>query len=64
MTIDKETKRVSLSYKATLDNPGKNQRSCWERAKGNNVTDKAIFADLDWAYWNVNLKKLRKMQRI
>ena len=49
VNIDKETKRISLSYKATLDNP-------WEKIKGqigkevkvkiNNITDKAIFAQL------------------
>ena len=47
--IDKETKRISLSYKATLENP-------WEKIKDklgkevkikiNNVTDKAIFGEL------------------
>tara|TARA_B100000963_G_scaffold322763_1_gene307046 strand:+ start:6269 stop:7987 length:1719 start_codon:yes stop_codon:yes gene_type:complete len=49
VNIDKETKRISLSYKATLDNP-------WDKLKGklgqevkikiNNVTDKAIFGEL------------------
>jgi small subunit ribosomal protein S1 len=49
VNIDKETKRISLSYKATLENP-------WEKIKGqigkevkvkiNNITDKAIFAQL------------------
>ena len=49
VNIDKETKRISLSYKATLENP-------WEKIKEkigkevkikiNNITDKAIFADL------------------
>jgi len=47
--IEKETKRVSLDYKATLENP-------WDKIKDllgketkikiNNVTDKAIFGDL------------------
>jgi small subunit ribosomal protein S1 len=47
--IDKETKRISLSYKATLENP-------WEKIKDkvgkevkikiNNITDKAIFGEL------------------
>ena len=46
MNIDKETKRISLSYKATLANP-------WEKVKDLlgketeikiiNITDKAIF---------------------
>ena len=49
VSIDKDTKRISLSYKATLDNP-------WDKIKGkvgevvkikvNNITDKAIFGEL------------------
>ncbi len=49
VNIDKETKRISLSYKATLENP-------WEKIRGlvgkeakikiNNITDKAIFGEL------------------
>ena len=49
VNIDKETKRISLSYKATLPNP-------WEKIKEkignkvkikvNNVTDKAIFGEI------------------
>ncbi len=49
VNIDKETKRVSLSYKATLDNP-------WDKIKDmtnkqivlkiNNITDKAIFGEI------------------
>ena len=49
VNIDKDTKRISLSYKATLDNP-------WEKIKDkigqqvkikiNNITDKAIFGEL------------------
>ena len=49
VNIDKETKRISLSYKATLENP-------WEKIKDkigqevkikvNNITDKAIFGEL------------------
>ena len=49
VNIDKTTKRISLSYKATLDNP-------WDTIKGeigkevkikiNNITDKAIFGEL------------------
>jgi small subunit ribosomal protein S1 len=49
VNIDKETKRISLSYKAVLDNP-------WDKIKDmigqqveikvNNVTDKAVFAEL------------------
>jgi len=49
VNIDKESKRISLSYKATLENP-------WEKIKDllnketnikiNNITDKAIFGEL------------------
>ncbi len=49
VNIDKESKRISLSYKATLDNP-------WDKVKDslgkevkikiNNVTEKAIFGQL------------------
>ena len=49
VNIDKDSKRISLSYKATLDNP-------WDKIKGqigkevkikiNNITDKAIFGEL------------------
>ena len=49
VNIDKDTKRISLSYKAVLDNP-------WDKIKGqigkevkikiNNITDKAIFGEL------------------
>ena len=49
VNIDKDSKRISLSYKATLDNP-------WEtikesigkevKIKINNITDKAIFGEL------------------
>ena len=50
VNIDKETKRISLSYKAILENP-------WDKIKDKigqevkikiiNITDKAIFAELD-----------------
>ena len=49
VSIDKDAKRISLSYKATLENP-------WDKIKSNvgnevkikvnNVTDKAIFGEL------------------
>ncbi len=49
VNIDKETKRISLSYKSTLENP-------WDKIKDlvgkevkiiiKNITDKAIFGDL------------------
>ena len=50
VSVEKETKRISLSYKATLENP-------WEKVKAimdkkisvtiNNITDKAIFAQIN-----------------
>ena len=50
VSIDKETKRISLSYKAILENP-------WDKVKDkvgqkvsvkiNNITDKAIFAQIN-----------------
>ena len=47
--IDKETKRISLSYKATLENPWdkiKDQVGKEVKIKINNITDKAIFGEL------------------
>ena len=49
INIDKETKRVSLSYKATQENPWDKIRSkVGEETtiKINNITDKAIFGEL------------------
>ncbi len=49
VNIDKETKRISLSYKATLENPWdrlKNNLGKEVKIKINNVTDKAIFGEL------------------
>ena len=49
ISIDKETKRVSLSYKATQENPWDKIRSkVGEETtiKINNITDKAIFGEL------------------
>ena len=49
VNIDKETKRISLSYKATLENPWDkiNDKIGKEvKIKINNVTDKAIFGEL------------------
>ena len=49
VNIDKETKRISLSYKATQDNPWdkiKNQIGKEVKIKINNITDKAIFGEL------------------
>ena len=47
--IDKGTKRISLSYKAILENPWdkiKDKISEEVKVKINNITDKAIFAEL------------------
>jgi small subunit ribosomal protein S1 len=47
--IDKETKRISLSYKATQKNPWdkiKDQIGKEVKMKINNITDKAIFGEL------------------
>ncbi len=49
VNIEKDTKRISLSYKATLGNPwDKIKKSLGEevKIKINNVTDKAIFGEL------------------
>ena len=49
VNIDKETKRISLSYKATLDNPWdkiKSEIGKQSKIKINNITDKAIFGEL------------------
>jgi small subunit ribosomal protein S1 len=49
VNIDKETKRISLSYKATLENPWdklKNNLGKEVKIKINNITDKAIFGEL------------------
>ena len=49
VNIDKDTKRISLSYKATLENPWdkiKDQVGKEVKIKINNVTDKAIFGEL------------------
>ena len=49
VNIDKESKRISLSYKATLENPWdkiKNKVGKEVKIKINNVTDKAIFGEL------------------
>ena len=49
VSIDKDSKRISLSYKAILDNPWdkiKDQINQEVKIKINNITDKAIFAEL------------------
>jgi len=49
VSIDKDAKRISLSYKATLDNPWdkiKDAVGSEAKIKINNITDKAIFGEL------------------
>ena len=49
VNIEKDTKRISLSYKSTFDNPWnkiKDNVGKEVKVKINNVTDKAIFAEL------------------
>ena len=49
VNIDKETKRISLSYKAVLDNPWdkiKEQIGKEVKIKINSITDKAIFGEI------------------
>ena len=49
VNIDKDSKRISLSYKATLENPwDKIKDSIGQKVKIkiNNITDKAIFGEL------------------
>lgn len=50
VTIDSEAKRISLSYKDTLDNPWKkieDKIGTTVNIKIKNITDKAIFGELD-----------------
>ena len=49
VNIEKESKRISLSYKATLENPWdkiKDKIGKEVKVKINNITDKAIFGEL------------------
>tara|TARA_B100001063_G_scaffold231951_1_gene246546 strand:+ start:778 stop:2499 length:1722 start_codon:yes stop_codon:yes gene_type:complete len=49
VNIDKDSKRISLSYKATLENPWnkiKDKIGKEVKIKINNITDKAIFGEL------------------
>ena len=49
VNIDKDTKRISLSYKATQENPWdkiKDQIGSSQKIKVTNITDKAIFGEL------------------
>ncbi len=50
VTVDKDAKRISLSFKETLENPWKKLQEgvgTKVKAKIKNITDKAIFAELD-----------------
>ena len=50
VSIDKEAKRISLSYKETLENPWKKiegKVGATVEVKIKNITDKAIFAELE-----------------
>ena len=50
VSIDKEAKRISLSYKETLENPWKKiegKVGSTVQVKIKNITDKAIFAELE-----------------
>ena len=80
VTIDSNAKRISLSYKETLPNPWKEVESkvgSSVEVTINNITDKAIFADLDngltgmlhhreisYQEENQDLKKFKKGQKI
>ena len=49
VNIEKDSKRISLSYKSTLENPwdkAKEQEGKEVKIRINNITDKAIFAEL------------------
>jgi small subunit ribosomal protein S1 len=77
VNIDKDAKRISLSYKATLDNP-------WDKIKDkvgekikikiSNVTDKAFFGELEGTglncmchykelSWSEDVKELQKYKK-
>ena len=80
VSIDSEAKRISLSYKDTLKNPWsemKDKIGTIVEVKINNITDKAIFAELDnslngmlhfreisYDEGEQNLKKFSKGQKI
>ncbi len=77
VNIDKETKRISLSYKATLENPWEKIRDLVgkeAKIKINNITDKAIFGELIESKlsgmlhfkeldWNENVDNLKKYKK-
>ena len=80
VSIDSEAKRISLSYKDTLKNPWsgmKDKIGAVVEVKINNITEKAIFAELDNSLTGMlhfreisydegeqNLKKFSKGQKI
>ena len=80
VTIDSSAKRISLSYRETLPNPWKeveDKLGSTVEVTINNITDKAIFADLDngltgmlhhrelsYQEENQDLKKFKKGQKI
>ena len=80
MSIDKDAKRISLSFRETLPNPWKeikNKVGSVVEVTINNITDKAIFADLEsglsgmlhfrelsYQEENQDLKKFKKGQKI
>ena len=77
VNIDKESKRISLSYKATLENPWtkiQNKIGQEVKIKVNNITDKAIFGELvdsglsgmlhyKEISYNENLEDLKKFKK-
>ncbi len=77
VNIDKETKRISLSYKAILKNPWdeiRNKIGKEVKIKVNNITDKAIFGELvdsglsgmlhyKEISYNENFEELKKFQK-
>ncbi len=77
VNIDKETKRISLSYKATLENPWKKiQDKIGQevKIKINNITDKSIFGSITESglsgmlhykeiSYNENIEDLKKFKR-
>ena len=77
VNIDKESKRISLSYKAILENPWdqiRNKVGKEVKIKISNVTDKSLFGELTesglsgmlhWKEisWNQNIEDLKKFKK-
>ncbi len=76
VNIDKEAKRISLSYKETLENPWNDlKKSAGKevKVKIKNITDKAIFAELEEGLtgmlhykeisYNENVEDLKKFKK-